>query len=145
VYNPVGPSLPPSQESLERDYKRRLWEDHGLVFNELWTITNMPIRRWRHELERDGRLEAYLALLVESFNPSTVESLMCRRQVSVGPRGEVYDCDFNLAIDLSSPAALGRPVWELRLDELAGAPIATGEHCLGCTAGCGSSCGGALV
>ena len=145
VFNPTGPSLPPPQESLEDDYRRELKDRFDLVFTGLWTIANMPIARWRHELERDGRLGAYLDLLVGSFNPGTIDGLMCRRQVNVDPCGRIFDCDFNQAIDLGAHGLEGRFVWEFDHDDLAARTIATGDHCYGCTAGAGSSCGGALA
>lgn len=145
VYNPVGPSLPPPQESLEGDYKRELKDRFGIVFNELWTITNMPIKRWRHALERDGDLEPYMLRLIDAFNASTLEGLMCRHQVNIGSQGEMYDCDFNLALDLPTPGLEGRRLWETTAEELLGRVIATADHCYGCTAGAGSSCGGSLV
>jgi radical SAM/Cys-rich protein len=145
VYNPVGPHLPPPQPSLEEDYKRELRERFGLRFNELWTITNMPIKRWRHELERDGQLEPYMSLLMGAFNASTIDGLMCRHQISIDPHGRLYDCDFNQAIGLATPASDGRFIWEYDADELAERVIATDDHCYGCTAGSGSSCGGALA
>ena len=144
VYNPVGPCLPPPQASLEVDYKRELKSRFGVVFNELWTITNMPIKRWRHELERTGELERYMSTLIEAYNESTVEGLMCRHQINVDPQGRLFDCDFNQALELSTPGSSGRHLWDYSADELADRVIATGDHCFGCTAGSGSSCGGAL-
>ncbi len=145
VYNPVGPSLPPAQKSLEGDYKTELKRRFGIEFDELWTITNMPISRWRHELERDGRLEAYMEQLIDAFNVATLPGLMCRHQINVGPDGRVYDCDFNLALDLRSPGMEGSFLWETDLDNWLDRSIGTGDHCYGCTAGAGSSCGGALL
>ncbi len=145
VYNPVGPLLPPAQAPLERDYKRELDTRFGIVFDRLLTLTNMPIRRYADWLARRGELEAYQALLVNHFNPATVPGLMCRTTVSVDWRGEIFDCDFNQALDL--PAGdVRRTVFELAsLDALEGEAIATADHCFGCTAGAGSSCGGALT
>lgn len=145
VYNPNGPSLPPPQVALESDYKRELEDRFGLVFNELWTITNMPIRRWRHELERDGRLGAYMNLLMNAYNPATIDGLMCRHQISIDPLGRLFDCDFNQAVGLRTPHSDGRRLWDYTPDELAKRVIATDDHCYGCTAGAGSSCGGALA
>jgi radical SAM/Cys-rich protein len=149
VYNPLGPSLPPSQQALELDYKRELGERFGIEFHRLITITNMPIRRFAEQLARLGKTEAYQALLVDHFNPATVEGLMCRSQASVDWLGRLYDCDFNLMLDLPLPAGAraGRPtVWEVaNLQELEGTAIATAGHCFGCTAGAGSSCSGALA
>jgi radical SAM/Cys-rich protein len=145
VFNPNGPHLPPPQGDLEADYRRELEARFGLVFNNLCTITNMPIKRWRHELERDGRLETYMTLLVNAFNPSTLDELMCRRQVSIDPQGRLYDCDFNQALDMRAPGFEARRIWEVPAAELAARRIATADHCYGCTAGAGSSCGGALA
>jgi radical SAM/Cys-rich protein len=145
VYNPQGPSLPPAQAALEASYRRELRDRFGIEFDRLLTLTNMPIKRFAHALARDGRLEAYLSLLVNHFNPDTVAGLMCRDTVSVGYDGALYDCDFNqmLEIPLGSRA---RSVFDVaRLAELAGEPVATAPHCFGCTAGAGSSCGGSLV
>jgi radical SAM/Cys-rich protein len=145
VYNPLGPSLPPDQTDLEATYRSELRENLGIEFDQLATITNMPIKRFAHALERDGRYEAYMALLVNHFNPSTVPALMCRSLVSVGWDGALYDCDFNQMLDLPLGAA-ARTVFEVDdLGLLEGDPIATGAHCFGCTAGSGSSCGGALA
>ncbi len=145
VYNPVGPSLPPPQPSLELDYKTALADRHGIVFDRLLTITNMPIRRYADWLARRGELVAYQALLVNHFNPAAVPGLMCRSTVSVDWRGELFDCDFNQALDLPA-GAKRRTIFEIdALAALAGDAIATGSHCFGCTAGAGSSCGGALA
>jgi radical SAM/Cys-rich protein len=145
VYNPVGAHLPPPQESLADDYHRELAERFGLVFNELWTITNMPIKRWRHELERDDGLADYMHLLAAAHNPDTVDGLMCRHQVHIDSAGRLFDCDFNFALDLGMPGYDGRYLWDVTPDELSDRAIATADHCYGCTAGAGSSCGGALV
>ncbi|WP_428262705.1 arsenosugar biosynthesis radical SAM (seleno)protein ArsS [Haliangium sp.] len=148
VYNPGGPTLPPPQARLESDYRTRLGEDFGISFNHLYTLTNMPIRRFAHHLAREQQWERYLTLLVESFNPGTVDGLMCRAQVSVGWDGSLYDCDFNQMLEL--PLSLGPDpraptVWDIDdLDALHGRPIVTDGHCFGCTAGAGSSCSGAL-
>jgi radical SAM/Cys-rich protein len=145
VYNPVGPTLPPAQAGLTAAYRRELAEHFGIEFHELLTITNMPIKRFEHALARDGHLDGYLALLEDSFNPSTVSSVMCRSLISVGYDGRVYDCDFNQMLGLPLGAG-ARTVWDLNaLGALDGAAITTARHCLGCTAGAGSSCGGALT
>jgi len=149
VYNPLGPSLPPDQAALERDYKRELGERFGIEFDRLLTITNMPIRRFADQLARLGRTAEYMALLVNHFNPATVPGLMCRSQVSIDWRGELYDCDFNLMLALPLPLGVERrsaTVWDLEsIADLDLGPIATGEHCFGCTAGAGSSCSDALA
>ncbi len=144
VYNPNGPHLPPPEEELEEDYRRELKDRFGLVFTRLWTITNMPIKRWRHQLERDDQIGAYMDLLINAFNPATIEGLMCRHQINIDPQGRPFDCDFNQALDLPTPGGRGRFIWEYEMDELRSRRIATADHCYGCTAGAGSSCGGAL-
>jgi radical SAM/Cys-rich protein len=144
VYNPLGPSLPPPQEALEADYKRVLSDELGIVFNRLLTITNMPIHRFRRNLERSDRLGPYMRLLHDRFNEETLGGLMCRELVSVSWDGRLFDCDFNqaLGIPLAHPR---RTVWELEdLSELDGGAIRIGNHCYGCTAGAGSSCRGAV-
>lgn len=145
VYNPVGPHLPPSQTSLEADYHRELKERFGLVFNNLWTITNMPIKRWRDDLERSGKLEEYMTLLVNAYNPSTIDGLMCRHQIHINSQGQMHDCDFNYALEMRLPSHENNFLWDVTLEELASRRIATGDHCYGCTAGSGSSCGGAIA
>jgi len=145
VYNPLGPSLPGDQAGLERDYKRQLGDSHGIRFDRLYTITNMPIRRFLHDLEREGRLDEYMTLLVEHFNPQAALGVMCRSLVSVGWDGVLYDCDFNQMLDLGQGGRI-RTIWEIEsLEELRSLPIATGDHCYGCTAGAGSSCGGTIA
>ena len=144
VYNPLGASLPPGQAELEADYRRELGR-LGIRFDHLLTITNMPIKRFARDLRRRGASEAYQALLVNHFNPATVDGLMCRNTLSVAWDGTLYDCDFNQALEL--PLA-GTPRSLFELDdpaELEGLPIATESHCFGCTAGAGSSCSGALA
>src|SRR5581483_4670473 len=144
VYNPVGAFLPPPQATLEARYREELRARFGIEFRRLLTITNMPIRRFADALRRAGELGAYLGLLVNHFNPATVPGLMCRSLVSIGWDGRLYDCDFNQMLEL--PLGGGpRTVWEVDdVGALAERPIATAAHCFGCTAGAGSSCGGAL-
>jgi radical SAM/Cys-rich protein len=145
VYNPLGASLPPVQSVLEESYRKELRELFGIEFHRLFTITNVPIRRFARQLEREGRAAEYLSLLVAHFNPRTVEELMCRHLVSVGWDGELYDCDFNQMLELPL-GGRRRSLWEVEtLSALAGESIATGSHCHACTAGAGSSCGGALA
>ncbi len=144
VYNPTGPSLPPAQETLEEDYRRELGERFGIRFTRLITITNMPIGRFLARLKKQGRAEAYRAMLRDAFNPATIEPLMCRHQINIDWQGRLYDCDFNLALRL--PVASGLPAHVRDFDaSLHARRIVTGNHCFGCTAGRGSSCGGALV
>ena len=145
VYNPVGPNLPPSQPQLEADYKLRLKEDFGIVFNRLLTIANLPINRFEHFLKRTGQLDSYQQLLVENFNPATVQPLMCRHLLSVDWQGYLYDCDFNQMLKLPLAAAGKKQLWQITRNEIENAPIALAKHCYGCTAGAGSSCGGALT
>jgi radical SAM/Cys-rich protein len=144
VYNPLGPTLPPPQKTLEEAYRQELESLFGVEFNRLLTVTNMPIKRFAQMLTRAGQQEAYLSLLVNHFNPEVVPALMCRSLLSVGYDGQLYDCDFNQMLEIPL-AGKPRTVWEIDdLAELDGAPIATDVHCFGCTAGSGSSCGGAL-
>ena len=146
VYNPQGPALPPGQESLEADYKRELGARHGVVFNRLFTLANMPIQRFGSMLVSKGQFNEYMALLKGAHRDENLAGVMCRTLVSVDWQGAVYDCDFNQMLDL--PLAVDgarRPqLSELIGRELAGNPIAVRDHCYGCTAGQGSSCGGAL-
>jgi len=146
VYNPVGPHLPPAQGPLEATYKSRLAADFGVRFNQLLTLANMPIARFRHALERDGRYEDYLQLLVGAHRPANLDAVMCRSLVSIDWRGHVYDCDFNQMLGMPF-AGRAEPVHLSSLlgRSLEGEPIAVGAHCYGCTAGQGSSCGGALA
>jgi radical SAM/Cys-rich protein len=143
VYNPGGAFLPPNQAALEADYRRELMGRFGLFFTRLLTITNMPIGRFGHMADEEGML-AYIRMLEGSFNPYTLDGLMCRRQVSIGWDGTLYDCDFNLALGL--PVNHGAPGHVQYYDPklLTGREVVTGEHCFGCTAGCGSSCKGAI-
>jgi radical SAM/Cys-rich protein len=148
VYNPTGPYLPPAQGELEARYRAELHKLFGIEFDRLVAITNMPIKRFAHTLVRDGMHEEYMCLLVNHFNRDTVPELMCRDMISVGYDGQLYDCDFNqmLEIPLGARPRSPRSIWDV--DDLAlleGEPIATGEHCYGCTAGSGSSCGGTLA
>ncbi len=145
VYNPLGPKLPGPQAALETDYKEALAREFGIVFNSLFTITNQPIARFAEELRRQGQWDEYLELLANNFNPSTVHSLMCRSTISVGWRGEVYDCDFNQMLNMQ--VSNGKPLflWDVKAELVEGWEIQTGVHCLACTAGCGSSCTGAVI
>jgi radical SAM/Cys-rich protein len=145
VYNPAGAFLPPPQAELEADYKGELKQHFGIVFNDLYTITNLPIARFASYLRHNNKLEDYLRLLIDNFNPATVQGLMCRNTISVGWSGEVYDCDFNQQLGMQWRN--GRPLflWDLHPDKIDNREIMTGDHCFGCTAGAGSSCGGALV
>jgi radical SAM/Cys-rich protein len=145
VYNPVGAFLPPPQGSVEADFKRELFARHGVTFDRLYTITNMPVRRFLEYLRRSGNEERYMRRLVESFNPSAVEGLMCRTTLSVDWTGRLYDCDFNQMLGLGVPGGLPQTLGDLDPEAFARAAVATAAHCFGCTAGAGSSCGGAVV
>ena len=145
VYNPGGAFLPPDQATLEDAYRRELTERFDVEFTRLLTITNMPMGRFLSDLQRDGQAEDYKHLLEDSFNQSTIDGLMCRHQICIAWDGTLSDCDFNSALGLSLAGNLPRHIDQLDPSALEGRPIVTGEHCFGCTAGCGSSCGGALV
>jgi len=147
VYNPNGAKLPPAQAELEEDYKRELQNHFEITFDRLITITNLPIARFARWLRREGLYEDYLQTLRDAFNPATVDRLMCRDTLSVGWQGEIFDCDFNQMLDLQLEDGAGRRLflWDVSPEMLNGRAIATGDHCFGCTAGAGSSCGGSLV
>jgi radical SAM/Cys-rich protein len=142
VYNPQGPSLPPAQAGLEAAYKRELHARYGIVFNRLYTLANMPILRFGSTLVSRGQFGDYLQLLKSSHNPDNLQQVMCRELVSVDWRGRLYDCDFNqmLALPLPGPRTLA----DLMARDVSGQPVQVADHCYGCTAGQGSSCGGAL-
>jgi len=144
VYNPVGPKLPAPQAELEADYREVLGREFGINFNHLYTITNQPIARFAEDLRRQGKTQEYMTMLADSFNAATVESLMCRTTLSVGWMGELYDCDFNQMLGMQIHNGKPLYLWDVTPELLEGWPVRTGEHCLACTAGCGSSCGGAL-
>ncbi len=142
VYNPVGLFLPAAQESLEKDYKIELKKKFDVDFNSLFTITNMPIERFKKQLERLGKLDDYYTKLINAFNPSAAENIMCRSMVSIDHEGGLYDCDFNQMLDM--PVTNGQPmsVHNFDYDAFVGRDILFASHCFGCTAGAGSSCGG---
>ena len=144
VYNPIGAYLPPSQQALEADYRRELRERHGIRFNRLYTLTNMPISRFLAFLKTSGQYESYMQKLEAGFNPATVPHVMCRSLVSVGWDGTLYDCDFNQMLE--SPVGSGPShIKDFDAALLSKRRIVTGDHCYGCTAGAGSSCGGEVV
>jgi radical SAM/Cys-rich protein len=145
VYNPVGPFLPGSQSELEADFKRELAGHFGIVFDKLYTIANLPIGRFAAYLRHSNKLDEYMKLLMDAFNPATVEGLMCRNTISVGWRGEVYDCDFNQQLGMQWENGKRLFLWDIAPDKIDNREIMTGNHCFGCTAGAGSSCGGALL
>jgi radical SAM/Cys-rich protein len=146
VYNPVGAFLPGPQAELEADYKRELKKHFGIVFNNLYTITNLPIARFASYLRHNNKLEGYMQLLIDNFNPATVSGLMCRNTISVSWTGEVFDCDFNQMLKMNWRNGSGPLyLWDLDPAKVENREILTGNHCFGCTAGAGSSCAGALV
>jgi radical SAM/Cys-rich protein len=145
VTNPVGTYLPGDQQALERDWKRELKCRHDIVFDRLFTITNMPISRFLAFLEERGRTEEYLTRLVNAYNPAAAAGVMCRNTLSVGWDGTLYDCDFNQMLDLPVSAAAPRTIFAADLPQLERREIEIGPHCFGCSAGAGSSCGGAVT
>jgi len=147
VYNPLGPSLPPAQDRLEATYKRELAAHFGIVFNHLYTLANMPIARFGSTLVSQGKFADYMRLLRGAHNPDNLDGVMCRSLVSVDYRGYLHDCDFNqmLGIPMIIAGKPRRHVADLMSMTLDGAPVAVADHCYGCTAGQGSSCGGALA
>jgi radical SAM/Cys-rich protein len=145
VTNPVGAFLPPSQPSQEALFRRRLAREHGIVFNSLHTITNMPISRFLEYLLESGNYEGYMTRLVTAFNPGAAAGVMCRYTLSVGWDGRLYDCDFNQMLDLPLCHGTPRHIGDLDLRALDSRRVVTGNHCYGCTAGAGSSCGGAIT
>ena len=145
VYNPVGAYLPPPQSSIEQDFRRELQKRYGISFNRLYTITNMPIKRFLDYLRRSGNEERYMRKLIAAFNPATVEGLMCRNLVSVDWTGRLYDCDFNQMLELAVAPELPQTIADFDPSKFAARRIMTGGHCFGCTAGAGSGCGGAVA
>jgi len=145
VYNPLGPFLPPQQTALQEDYRRELKTRYGIEFTRLICITNMPIGRFRAALRQQDKDTEYMRLLMDSFNPNTLNDLMCRHQINVNWDGTLFDCDFNLALRWRVDASVPHHIREFDPAIHVHRPIVTGEHCFGCTAGCGSSCSGALI
>lgn len=145
VYNPVGAYLPGSQSSIENDFKRNLARKYGVQFHNLWTITNMPISRFLEFLLQSGNYEMYMEKLVNAFNPGAISGLMCRNTISIGWDGRLYDCDFNQMLDLPVGYQAPHHISEFDIGLLNHRRIVTGRHCYGCTAGSGSSCGGATT
>lgn len=145
VTNPVGAFLPPDQQAAERDWKRELERRHGIVFDRLFTLTNMPISRFLQHLEEKGQAGEYLARLAARFNPAAAAGVMCRTTLSVGWDGSLYDCDFNQMLDLPLGDGVPRSILDFDPARLERRTIALGPHCFGCTAGAGSSCGGAVA
>jgi len=145
MYNPVGAYLPGPQSSIENDFKRNLARKYGVQFNNLYTITNMPISRFLEFLLQSGNYEMYMEKLVNAFNPAAISGLMCRNTISIGWDGRLYDCDFNQMLDLPVGHNAPRHISEFDVRLLNHRRIVTGRHCYGCTAGAGSSCGGATT
>ncbi len=145
VYNPSGAFLPPSQKELEAQFKRNLARDYGITFNSLYTITNLPISRFLEYLLLSGNYERYMEKLVNSFNPVAAVNVMCRTMISVGWDGYLYDCDFNQMLQIGLEAKAPRHISAFDEKKLAGRTIVVNQHCYGCTAGAGSSCGGVLA
>ncbi len=145
VYNPNGAFLPPAQSELEATYKLRLIEDFDIHFNHLYTLTNLPISRFKHYLERTGEYTRYMNMLQMEFNAQTVPELMCQHIISVDWTGRIYDCDFNQMLNMPAGWRPPRYLWEQGTDQLIKQRIAVDSHCFGCTAGSGSSCGGSLT
>jgi len=144
VFNPTGTALPPPQEKLERDYKRELRENFGIEFNSLLAITNLPVSRFLEFLVKSGDLDAYLEKLVNAYRPEAAEGVMCRSLISVGWDGQLFDCDFNQMLEIPV-LSTGRHIRDFDLATLGSRKIAVNQHCFGCTAGQGSSCGGATT
>lgn len=145
VYNPVGAFLPGPQQSLEKDFKKSLYENHGILFNNLYTITNMPISRFLEYLVNSGNYEYYMEKLIGSFNPSAALNVMCTNTISIGWDGWLYDCDFNQMLELKLNEKYSSHIKDFDAATLHTREIVTREHCFGCTAGSGSSCGGSLT
>lgn len=144
VYNPVGTHLPPEQKKLEADYRDYLQKHFGIAFNHLFTITNMPIKRFAHMLEREGKAHDYMQLLIDHFNVQAAEQVMCTGLISIGWDGALYDCDFNQMLDIPLNYK-SRTLWDIPSFASMDKGIAFANHCFGCTAGAGSSCTGALL
>ena len=145
VFNPIGPKLPPNQEVLKADYEKRLFEDFGIHFDNLFTVTNMPIKRFLVDLRRSKSEEAYMELLRNAFNPQAAENVMCKDTISISWDGFIFDCDFNQMLDMN--CLIKKPdIWSISsFDDLTDNPINLADHCFGCTAGSGSSCTGSLT
>jgi radical SAM/Cys-rich protein len=145
VYNPVGAFLPPAQTAIEADFKRELKARYDISFNNLFTITNMPIARFLDWLRRSGNETSYMQKLVNAFNPNTINGLMCRNLISVDWRGRLFDCDFNQMLELNLNQNLPQTIFDFDSEKLEKRKIVTANHCFGCTAGAGSSCGGTVA
>ena len=145
VFNPMADFLPPPQAALKAEYKEILKKDFDIDFTDLFTITNMPLGRFMEDLTKSGKDQEYMELLVDNFNPSTIDGLMCRYQINVAWDGTIYDCDFNQALGLPVMDGFKKSISDIEVKDLGTREINTALHCYGCTAGAGSSCGGALL
>jgi len=145
VYNPTGAYLPSDQNSLESEFKKRLKDGYNITFNSLYAITNIPVSRFLEYLVASGNYEDYMTRLVNVYNPKAIEGLMCRNTISVGWDGNLYDCDFNQMLELKIPSSYSNHISEIDINALSKRSIVVNQHCYGCTAGAGSSCGGELV
>lgn len=146
VFNPTGPTLPPDQSSLETDYKRELKKRYNVEFNHLLAITNIPIKRYAKFLKKRGVLADYMQMLESAFNPQAARGVMCKAMLSIGWDGQLYDCDFNQMLGMSVTGKPPHTVWDIKgLDDYIHQRIAVADHCYGCTAGAGSSCGGSVT
>jgi radical SAM/Cys-rich protein len=145
VHNPLGAYLSASQQSLEWGYKKRLQEEFGLVFNQLFTLNNIPIGRYLQFLLQSGNYEEYMLELKMAFNPGALDGVMCRNTISVGWDGKLYDCDFNQMLDLPINQRAGSHIRNFNINDLREREIVTENHCFGCVAGQGSSCQGSII
>ncbi len=145
IYNPVGAFLPPRQEAIERQFKRELEQKHGVVFNHLYTITNMPISRFLDFLIATGNYAGYMERLVNAFNPAAAAGVMCRYTISIGWDGTLYDCDFNQMLEMPTGLGVSQHIRDFNATRLHERRIVTGNHCYGCTAGAGSTCSGNIT
>jgi len=145
VYNPIGAFLPPNQEALEKDFKRELKNKYDLCFNNLYTITNLPISRFLDYLIETGNYLGYMNKLISAFNPVAAQQVMCKNMISIGWEGSLYDCDFNQMLEIGLEKGLPKNIKDFRNGSFGNRKIMIGNHCFGCTAGSGSSCGGATA
>ncbi|MEC4004368.1 arsenosugar biosynthesis radical SAM (seleno)protein ArsS [Flavobacterium sp. SUN052] len=145
VYNPAGAFLPPDQNALEKEYKTALQKDFGIAFNNLFAITNLPVSRYLDYLVSSGNFEDYMTKLIDAFNPSAALNVMCRNTISIGWDGYIYDCDFNQMLELKVTASDSQHIKDFNATSLLNRNIIVNNHCYGCTAGAGSSCGGAVA
>jgi radical SAM/Cys-rich protein len=143
VYNPTGIFLTSSEAQLEREFKENLYSQFGIVFNNLYCLNNMPINRYLNSILLAGKFEEYMSILCASYNPTTIENLMCRHQISIRHDGNIYDCDFNQMLEM--PSEKISHIDDFNLEKLLSRNIVVGNHCFGCTAGAGSSCGGEIA